>query len=95
MNPKELEYAISNRVYSAFKYLLIFLFVFLIMFIFILSIFNSIYNWSSLNRDDTDGEKRSNMQLHTDHKTGCQYLSVNGGGLTPRLNADGSHRCFK
>lgn len=41
-------------------------------------------------RDDTDGPKeRSNMRLHTDHKTGLQYLSAPGGGLTPRLAVDG------
>lgn len=41
--------------------------------------------------DDTDGEKRSNMMLHTDHKTGCQYLSSINGGLHPRLDNDGQH----
>ncbi len=41
-------------------------------------------------RDDTDGPKeRSNMRLHTDHKTGLQYLSAPGGGLTPRMGVDG------
>ncbi len=91
MNYKELEYAISNGIYKGYKDIG----KYLLMFLFWIAVFGAIYNWSSLNRDDTDGEKRSNMQLHTDHKTGCQYLSVNGGGLTPRLNADGSHRCFK
>lgn len=43
-------------------------------------------------RDDTDGPKeRSNMRLHTDHRTGLQYLSAPGGGLTPRLDAAGKH----
>jgi hypothetical protein len=42
--------------------------------------------------DDTDASKwnRSGMRIHTDAKTGVQYLSTAGGGLTPRLNADGS-----
>lgn len=41
-------------------------------------------------RDDTDGPKeRSNMRLHTDHKTGLQYLNAPGGGLTPRMGVDG------
>ena len=39
--------------------------------------------------DDTDGWKRSNMRLHTDAKTGCQYLSIPSGGITARLGADG------
>ncbi|SEO43293.1 hypothetical protein [Pseudomonas sp. Snoq117.2] len=41
-------------------------------------------------RDDTDSpSQRSNMRLHTDHKTGLQYLSAPGGGLTPRMGIDG------
>lgn len=42
-------------------------------------------------RDDTDGAERSGMKPHVDAATGCQYLSVAGGGITPRLNADGQH----
>lgn len=46
--------------------------------------------WRS--RDDTDSPSaRSNMRLHTDHRTGLQYLSAPGGGLTPRLDAAGKH----
>lgn len=44
-----------------------------------------------LERDDTDGAARSNMSLHTDNKTGCQYLSMVRGGVTPRLNKSGEH----
>lgn len=29
----------------------------------------------------------------TDNGTGCQYLQSKGGGLTPRLDADGHHIC--
>jgi len=48
-----------------------------------------------LGLDDTDNgaNNRSGMQLHTDHGTGCQYLSSAGGSLTPRLNADGVPMC--
>jgi hypothetical protein len=41
--------------------------------------------------DDAAAEVRSGMRLHTDHETGCQYLSIRSAGLTPRLAADGSH----
>lgn len=42
-------------------------------------------------RDETDGKKkRSGMMLYTDYKTGVQYVGTLQGGLTPRLNADGS-----
>lgn len=45
--------------------------------------------------DDTDNPngQRSNMMLLTDHGTGCQYLRVIGGGITPRLDADGKQIC--
>lgn len=42
--------------------------------------------------DSTDAPpERSQMRLHTDHATGCQYLSVRIGGITPRLTASGQH----
>lgn len=47
-----------------------------------------------LPKDDTDPEiGRSNLRVLTDHRTGCQYLQAQGGGLTPRLDADGHHIC--
>ena len=49
-------------------------------------------------RDSTDEggwfANRSQMQLHTDDLTGCQYLSVRGGGITPRLGRDGKIICL-
>ena len=43
-------------------------------------------------KDSTDGpEGRSGMLLHTDHATGLQYLSIQFGGITPRLDRDGRH----
>lgn len=44
-------------------------------------------------RDSTDAPngKRSGVRLHTDHLTGCQYLSVPLGGLTPRMDSAGRH----
>ncbi len=48
------------------------------------------------DRDDTDSPtERSRMSLHTDHKTGCQYLSVIFGGMTPRVDSSGKHICVK
>ncbi len=42
-------------------------------------------------RDDTDPPGGySNMRLFTDHATGVQYLGTITGGITPRLNPDGS-----
>ena len=44
-------------------------------------------------RDDTDPPDwgRSGMSLHTDNKTGCQYLSRPLGGIAPRLDGAGRH----
>lgn len=47
----------------------------------------------AMGGDSTDGAQRSNMKLHTDSMTGCQYLSVSGGGITPRLDANGKQIC--
>lgn len=45
-------------------------------------------------KDTTDPpDGRSGMGLHTDHETGCQYLSHPRGGLTPRLDSTGKHIC--
>jgi hypothetical protein len=38
---------------------------------------------------DFDGWHRSGLKVHTDAKTGIQYLSDGHGGLVPRLAADG------
>lgn len=44
--------------------------------------------------DDTDpADGRSGMRLYTDAKTGCQYLAVRQGGMTPRLDRNGHHIC--
>jgi hypothetical protein len=46
-------------------------------------------------RDDSDvqgwGGGRSGMRPMTDALTGCQYLGLSDGGITPRLDADGGH----
>lgn len=48
-------------------------------------------NCAKLGWDDTDGTSRSGLGLYTDAKTGCQYLSAGGSGITPRLDARGQH----
>lgn len=47
-------------------------------------------------RDDSDASTvvRSGMTPRTDHLTGCQYLT-GGGGITPRMGADGKQICEK
>lgn len=48
--------------------------------------------------DDTDNKltgDRSNLRILIDHGTGCQYLTTAGGGVTPRLDANGVPICKK
>lgn len=47
-------------------------------------------------KDDSDGvgkDKESGLFVHTDQKTGVQYVSTPLGGITPRLNPDGTPHC--
>jgi len=38
-------------------------------------------------------EADGDMQILTDHRTGCQYLTTSGRTLTPRLDAAGRQMC--
>jgi hypothetical protein len=38
---------------------------------------------------DTSARERSGLAIHTDAKTGVQYVSTPGGGLHVRVDADG------
>ena len=43
--------------------------------------------------DDTDnGKERSGLVIHTDNRTGCQYLTTKHGGLTPRMDQSGTYQ---
>lgn len=42
-----------------------------------------------LDDSDRDGWHRSGATVVTDHRTGLQYLSPRGGGITPRLDEHG------
>ncbi|MCK5610675.1 hypothetical protein KAR91_52870 [Candidatus Pacearchaeota archaeon] len=42
-----------------------------------------------IDNSDIDRLNRSGLKIHTDQLTGVQYLSVVGGGVTPRLDGDG------
>ena len=51
-------------------------------------------NWTTpLDSTDKSNKHRSGVTLITDYGTGCQYLETNFGGITPRLNADGTQVC--
>ena len=43
-----------------------------------------------LDDSDKDGWNRSGLRIHTDAKTGIQYLATKDGALTPRLDATGN-----
>lgn len=56
--------------------------------------FFSGYFTGAYDRDDTDfPDSRSNMNSYIDAKTGCEYLSTQGGSLTPRLDKEGNQIC--
>ncbi|MGJ8513117.1 DUF6440 family protein [Carnimonas bestiolae] len=46
---------------------------------------------SLFNHHDSTDElgSRSGVKIVTDAKTGMQYLRTSGGGITPRVDADG------
>ena len=52
-------------------------------------ILNAITNPDYDDSDDEINKIRSGLEVHTDHKTGCQYLSTLIGGLTPRADVRG------
>lgn len=42
----------------------------------------------------TEGMGNGRVVIFTDRETGCQYIVHNiSGGITPRMNADGTQRC--
>jgi hypothetical protein len=43
--------------------------------------------------DDRTNNHASGMALYTDYGTGCQYVRAGGGGITPRMGADGRQVC--
>jgi hypothetical protein len=45
-------------------------------------------------RDSSDfPDRRSDMRIHIDARTGCHYLSVRRAGITPRLDKYGKQIC--
>ena len=72
-------YFVKGAVLSLGKFALIMLFLLLA--------------WGFLMQpiDDSDLSrwKRSGLKVHTDNKTGLQYFSTSGGGITPRLTVSG------
>jgi len=52
-----------------------------------------IIHWATASKRDSsdkDEKHRSGLMIRTDHLTGVQYVETPFGGITPRLNADGS-----
>jgi hypothetical protein len=47
-------------------------------------------NFSRFTRETTED---INLQLETDHETGCQYLIAEGQGITPLLQSNGTPDC--
>lgn len=49
--------------------------------------------FNPVDNSDVDRWNRSEMRIHTDALTGCQYLSTRQGSITPRLHSDGVQVC--
>lgn len=57
--------------------------------VYLVSVFGGTWLMRINPKDNSDPpEGRSGLGVHTDHLTGCQYLSK-GSSLTPRLDAKG------
>jgi len=71
--------------------IILFVVVFFLIFYLVVKIPTTTVTISNEGRDSTDPVGGvSGMSIFVDHKTGLQYLG-RYGGLTPRLNKDGSH----
>lgn len=46
--------------------------------------------YSRFTRETTED---INLQMETDHETGCRYLIAGGQGITPLLKSDGTPDC--
>ena len=56
-------------------------------------VISAVLDYFSIGYDDSDNKElglRSNLKVPTDYKTGVQYLSTIGGGITPRLDKGGN-----
>jgi len=52
------------------------------------------YTFIPILTDSTDdGRDRSGVSLRIDNLTGCHYLEGAGGGITPRVDKEGTHIC--
>lgn len=49
--------------------------------------------WQPLDETDLDREHRSGVTPIIDYGTGCQYLKITFGGVTPRLDTSGKQIC--
>jgi hypothetical protein len=61
-----------------------------------LAIVGGAVNYFRIGFDDTDNRRtgeRSDLRLHTDYGTGCQYVRATDGGIIPRLSSEGAPIC--
>ncbi len=68
----------------------------LIIIIILTSVVSLVLDYFRIGFDSTDDHengKRSDLKVHVDYGTGCEYLRARGGSLTPRLGPDGKQIC--
>ena len=67
--------------------------IILIAMFYVTTMFLTLWLAGDLDRDSTDGERRSGVVLRIDAMTGCHYLESSKGSLTPRLDSQGQNVC--
>ena len=85
----EIKNLMRDAIYEALKNIIKKLGHYFLIGLFISTVF--CWYMGKFDRDSTDGIDRSNMSLHVDALTGCNYLSGANGGLTPRISSNGQH----
>ena len=50
-------------------------------------------SWVTTADDADPPNGRARVRVYTDKGTGCQYLRVRSGGLTPRVDSQSRHIC--
>jgi len=85
---------LTAGIITASKFIFMDILLVIIIIIVMQPILQYICNYFKIGYDDSDNKDtktRSDLSVHTDHKTNLQYLSHPKGGLIPRLDKNGKH----
>lgn len=85
---------LATGILTALSYIGNKLVLFIILLLVARYILQIVLDYFTIGYDDSDNKttkERSGLNVHTDYKTGLQYIATPDGGLIKRLNTDGSH----